>query len=37
MNDAIITVDENMRVIDANRHIESISGMSIRRDYRKGV
>ncbi|MGD0210486.1 MAG: sigma-54-dependent Fis family transcriptional regulator [Desulfomonilia bacterium] len=30
VNDAIITVDENMRVIDANRHIETISGMSIR-------
>lgn len=31
VNDAIITVDKNMRVIDANRHIESISGMSIRK------
>jgi PAS domain S-box-containing protein len=31
VNDAIITVDENMRVIDANRHIETISGMPIKR------
>jgi PAS domain S-box-containing protein len=31
VNDAIITVDENMRVIDANRHIETISGMPVKR------
>ncbi|MRR36965.1 response regulator, partial [bacterium] len=31
VNDAIITVDENMRVIDANRHIETISGMPVKK------
>jgi PAS domain S-box-containing protein len=31
VNDAIITVDETMRVIDANRQIETISGMSVRK------
>ena len=30
VNEAIITVDENMLVIDANRHIETICSMSIK-------
>ena len=30
VNDAIITVDEDMHVIDANRHIETICSMSIK-------
>ena len=31
VNDAIITVDENMQLIDANRHIETICGMPVKR------
>ncbi len=31
VNDAIMTVDENMRVIDANKHIEAISGIPTKK------
>jgi len=31
VNDAIMTVDENMRVIDANKHIETISGIPTKK------
>ena len=31
VNEAIITVDEDMHVIDANRHIETICSMSIKK------
>ena len=31
VNDAIMTVDENMRVIDANKHIQAISGIPTKK------